>query len=72
VYAYYGDSRALAHEKVVMPAIRAVMDAEESHKLAVKVLSLPAWARPKDTRADAAELRTEVSSPKSQAIGGMS
>lgn len=61
VLAYYYDSRSVAHEHVVMPIIRALAGAEDGHKLAVKILSLPEWARPKDRGVDGPELRAEVS-----------
>jgi dihydroorotate dehydrogenase len=58
---YYYDSRSVAHEHVVMPVVRAVADAENGHKLAVRVLSAPSWARPQDMGVDGPELKTEVS-----------
>lgn len=57
---YYYDSRSVAHEHVVMPVVRALADAEDGHKIAIKVLSAPSWARPQDMSTDAPELRTEV------------
>ncbi|GMK57623.1 hypothetical protein CspeluHIS016_0404570 [Cutaneotrichosporon spelunceum] len=57
---YYYDSRSVAHEHVVMPVIRAVADAEQGHKLAVKVLSAPEWARPKDMGVDGPALKAEL------------
>ncbi|KAJ9093150.1 hypothetical protein QFC20_007198 [Naganishia adeliensis] len=58
--AYYYDSRSAIHEHVLMPAIRAVTDAETSHKLAVELLSLGAWARPKDKGTDGDSVRAEM------------
>ncbi|GHJ84587.1 hypothetical protein NliqN6_0989 [Naganishia liquefaciens] len=58
--AYYYDSRSALHEHVLMPAIRACTDAETSHKLAVELLSLGAWARPKDRGVDAESVRAEM------------
>lgn len=59
--AYYYDSRSVVHEHVVMPLIRKLVpDAEDGHKIAVKILSLPSWARPHDTGVDGPELETEV------------
>jgi len=58
---YYYDSRSVAHEHVVMPIVRAVADAEDGHKLAIKVLSAPSWARPQDMGTDGPELSAEVS-----------
>ena len=50
--AYYYDSRSLLHEHLIMPAVRSLTDAEESHRLAVRMLSMGGWARPKDKVAD--------------------
>jgi dihydroorotate dehydrogenase len=58
--AYYYDSRSLIHEHVLMPAVRTVTDAETSHKLAVELLSLGAWARPKDRGVDGHAVRAEM------------
>lgn len=58
--AYYYDSRSLIHEHVLMPAIRACTDAEMSHKLAVELLSLGSWARPKDKGVDGESVRAEM------------
>lgn len=60
VLSYYYDSRSLAHEHVIMPVVRALTTPEEGHKLAIKVLSAPSWARPMDTSVDPIELRAEV------------
>jgi dihydroorotate dehydrogenase len=57
---YYYDSRSVAHEHVVMPVIRAVADPEQGHKLAVKILSAPSWARPKDMGEDGPALKAEL------------
>lgn len=43
-----------------MPAVRALTDAETSHKLAVELLSLGAWARPKDKGTDGESVRAEM------------
>lgn len=58
--AYYYDSRSALHEHVLMPAVRAVTDAETSHKLAVELLSLGAWARPRDKGTDGEVVRAEM------------
>lgn len=58
--AYYYDSRSVAHEHVVMPVIRALTDAEDSHRLAVMLLGAPAWARPRDMGVDGPELSAEL------------
>ena len=50
--AYYYDSRSLVHEHVIMPVVRSLTDAEESHRLAVRMLSMGSWARPKDKATD--------------------
>lgn len=43
-----------------MPVMRALASPEDGHKLAIKVLSAPSWARPMDTGVDAPELNAEV------------
>ncbi|WWD09245.1 dihydroorotate dehydrogenase (fumarate) [Kwoniella europaea PYCC6329] len=58
--AYYYDSRSLLHEHVVMPLVRLGFDAEQGHKLAVRLLSLDKWARPRDMGVDDVELQTEL------------
>ena len=58
--AYYYDSRSALHEHILMPAIRACTDAETSHKLAVELLSLGGWARPKDRGVDGESVRAEM------------
>jgi dihydroorotate dehydrogenase len=57
---YYYDTRSVAHEHLVMPVIRAVADAEDGHKIAIKMLSAPSWARPQDMGTDGPELQAEV------------
>jgi len=59
--AYYYDSRSLLHEHVIMPTVRALTDAEESHRLAVRMLSMGSWARPKDKVVDDERLGATVS-----------
>ena len=59
--AYYYDSRSLIHEHVIMPTVRALTDPEESHRLAVRMLSMGAWARPKDKVVDDERLGATVS-----------
>lgn len=59
--AYYYDSRSLVHEHVIMPVVRSLTDAEESHRLAVRMLSMGSWARPKDKAVDDERLGTMVS-----------
>ena len=44
-----------------MPTVRALTDAEESHRLAVRMLSMGAWARPKDKVVDDERLGATVS-----------
>ena len=58
--AYYYDSRSLVHEHVVMPIVR-LADPETGHKIAIRALGLPWWARPKDLGEDGKELETAVS-----------
>ncbi|KAJ9098973.1 hypothetical protein QFC19_006197 [Naganishia cerealis] len=58
-YAY--DSRSAIHEHLVMPVLRSLTDAETSHKLAVKMLAMSSWVRPKDRGTDNDSIRTEVS-----------
>ncbi|WVN85863.1 dihydroorotate dehydrogenase (fumarate) [Cryptococcus depauperatus CBS 7841] len=58
--AYYYDSRSLLHEYVVMPVIRLTANPEEGHKLAVRLLGLPKWARPRDIGYDGEELQSEL------------
>lgn len=57
--AYYYDSRSLLHERVVMPIARQ-FDPETGHRLAVKLLSAPSWARPRDRGVDGSEIEAEV------------
>jgi dihydroorotate dehydrogenase len=59
--AYYYDSRSALHEHVAMPLIRLVADAETGHKMSIKLLSAPAWMRPRDRGVDGEELQAEVS-----------
>lgn len=46
-----------------MPLIRRSLDAEESHRLAVRALGMSGWLRPRDVGTDGPELKTEVSEP---------
>ncbi|KAF8517147.1 hypothetical protein BU17DRAFT_67072 [Hysterangium stoloniferum] len=55
---YYFDSRSAVHRYVFMPILRNVLDAEVSHKAALKVLR-SGWG-PKDTRVDDESLATEL------------
>jgi dihydroorotate dehydrogenase len=57
--AYYYDSRSLLHERVIMPIARQ-FDPETGHRLAVKLLSAPSWARPRDRGVDGPEIEAEV------------
>ncbi|EIW68161.1 hypothetical protein TREMEDRAFT_32541, partial [Tremella mesenterica DSM 1558] len=57
--AYYYDSRSLMHEHVMMPLARLI-DPETGHKLAIRLLSLPKWARPRDMGVDGKELEAEI------------
>lgn len=56
--AYYVDSRAAVHRYVVMPVLRTLLDAEASHKLALKVLA--SGLGPRDTQEDDERLRSSV------------
>jgi len=58
---YYLDSRSSIHRYVVMPAARALFDAETGHKLAVKALKYGVTA--KDQVEDDESLRSEVRKP---------
>ncbi|KAJ9119920.1 hypothetical protein QFC24_005403 [Naganishia onofrii] len=58
--AYMYDSRSAIHEHVAMPVLRVMTDAETSHKLAVKLLAMSSWVRPKDRGTDAESIRTEL------------
>ncbi|KAJ9113173.1 hypothetical protein QFC22_006012 [Naganishia vaughanmartiniae] len=58
--AYVYDTRSAVHEHVAMPVLRAFTDAETSHKLAVKMLSMASWVRPKDRGTDAERIRTDL------------
>ena len=55
---YYFDSRSAIHRYVVAPLLRTSLDAETSHKAAVKILRT-GWA-PKDTGVDDECLAVEV------------
>lgn len=57
-YTYYSDSSAAAHSVIVMPLLRALTDAEDSHKLAIQVLQWP--LRPVDKGVDDPVLETDV------------
>ncbi|KAH9829963.1 dihydroorotate dehydrogenase [Rhodofomes roseus] len=70
--AYYVDSRAAMHRYVVMPVLRTLLDAETSHKLALRVLG--SGLAPRDTQKDDERLRTslwgeELSNPLGMAAG---
>lgn len=56
--AYYTDSRAAMHRYVVMPVLRTLLDAEASHKLALRVLA--SGLGPRDTQEDDERLRSSV------------
>lgn len=43
-----------------MPLVRLAADPEEGHRLAIRVLGLSSWARPKDLGTDGPELEAEV------------
>lgn len=58
-YAYWTDSSAAIHSAVVMPVVRALTDAEDSHRLAVEVLKFP-FGRPYDKSMDTESLAIEV------------
>lgn len=62
--AYYQDSRSAIHEYVVTPLIRQLLDAEQSHKVAVKFLSMRDWATklisPRDKGTDGDELKVKI------------
>lgn len=55
---YYSDSRAAIHRYVLTPVLRHAVDAETSHRLAVRFLRL--GLGPRDTRPDDEVLQTEV------------
>lgn len=55
---YYFDSRSAIHRYLATPAMRYGMDAETSHKVAVKVLR--SGLAPKDMGVDDERLSTEV------------
>lgn len=55
---YYFDSRASIHRYVITPILRYALDAETSHKLAVRVLGT--GLGPKDKVEDGDRLKTEV------------
>lgn len=40
-FAYYKNPRAAIHEYAILPTVRAVFDAEKSHKLAIECLKYP-------------------------------
>lgn len=78
VLAYYQDSRSAIHEHVIMPVVRRALDAEESHRAAVRFLAMkgwPAsWLRPSDKGIDGPELGVklwdlELSNPVGLAAG---
>ncbi|KAH9931904.1 uncharacterized protein B0H18DRAFT_1083415 [Fomitopsis serialis] len=56
--AYYVDSRAAMHRYVIMPVLRTLLDAETSHKLALRVLG--SGLAPRDTQTDDERLRTSL------------
>ena len=57
---YYLDSQSAIHRYVLTPLLRNAVDAETSHKIAVKVLK--SGLAPKDMRKDDGVLETEVRS----------
>jgi len=44
-----------------MPLIRLIADPETGHRLAIRLLGLSRWARPRDMGLDGEKLSTEVS-----------
>lgn len=56
--SYYVDSRAAMHRYVIMPVLRTLLDAEASHKLALRILA--SGLSPRDTQKDDERLRTAV------------
>ena len=58
--AYYYDTRSIVHERVAMPFLRLVADPEQGHRLAIRLLGLSKWARPRDMGVDGDELQAEV------------
>ena len=58
VATYYFDSRSAVHRYIVTPILRHTLDAETSHKVAVKVLR-SGWG-PKDRGTDDERLEAEV------------
>ncbi len=70
--AYYLDSRSAIHRYLVPPLLRATLDPEKSHKIAVKALA--GGFAPRDSLPDDPVLETEIwgyrlSSPISLAAG---
>jgi hypothetical protein len=53
-----------------MPLIRYTMDPEAGHHAAVRFLSLPRWARPRDRGVDGQELQAEVCTTEGGMRGG--
>ena len=58
---YYYDSRSVMHEHIAMPLLRLVADPESGHVVALRMLGLSRWARPRDMGMDGEELSGEVS-----------
>ncbi|CCM02025.1 uncharacterized protein FIBRA_04101 [Fibroporia radiculosa] len=56
--AYYFDSRAAIHRYVLTPVIRHILDAENGHKLAVRVLA--SGFAPRDTQSDDERLKVQL------------
>ncbi|KAG6866558.1 hypothetical protein C0991_002043 [Blastosporella zonata] len=65
---YYFDARSALHRYILNPALRNALDAESSHKLAVKVLK--SGLGPRDPCSDDSRLKAEfLGSPLSNPIG---
>jgi hypothetical protein len=59
--AYALDASAGLHSNVVMPIVRATMDAEDSHRFAINFLKWGWFTRPTDKRPDTENLEVDVS-----------
>lgn len=52
-----------------MPVLRFTTDPETGHRLAIRMLSLGKWARPRDLGVDGEDLRAEVSALPLRGLG---
>lgn len=60
-YAAFTDAGSSIHPKVVMPLIRTLFDAEQSHRLAINFLKYAGPFASTDTRVDTENVEVEVS-----------